>query len=215
MPHEHRALPSNSTSHARRSLALCATVTAIRINYAMPTKPLSTDAFDILLGHDRWATAQIIDRCRPLTEAQFHQQFPIGPGSLHDTIAHIIGAMHRWADRIGERPLRPRLDGRTSHTDPAPAKRFTAAEFSAQLQDIAPDFAHLVAQLRDHGTLNTTRTWTIADYPPETFTVAAAVIHVTNHGMHHRAQCMNMLRHLGRPVNADLDELEWQIAEEP
>ena len=45
--------------------------------------------------------------------------------------------------------------------------------------------------------------------------VAAAIIHVTNHGMHHRAQCMNIFKQLGRPVNADLDELEWQVAGEP
>jgi uncharacterized damage-inducible protein DinB len=65
--------------------------------------------------------------------------------------------------------------------------------------------AHQLAEVRD---------WTFGG-DTYRFNVSAAIIHVTNHGMHHRAQCMNMLRHLGKPVNADLDELEWQVAGEP
>lgn len=178
-------------------------------------KALSTDPYAILLGHNRWAIAQIIERCRGLSHAEFHRRFEIGPGTLHDTISHMIGAMHRWADRIAERPMRPRLDGRASHTDPTPAKQLTPDEFMVQLNEVAADFAAVVAMVRADGRLNSVREWRIGDYPPQVFGVAAAIIHVTNHGMHHRAQCMNMLRHLGRPVNADLDELEWQIAGEP
>jgi uncharacterized damage-inducible protein DinB len=29
------------------------------------------------------------------------------------------------------------------------------------------------------------------------FTRGAVITHVTTHGMHHRAQCLNMLKHLG------------------
>jgi uncharacterized damage-inducible protein DinB len=41
------------------------------------------------------------------------------------------------------------------------------------------------------------------------------LVHVTTHGMHHRAQCLNMLRHLAVPGVSDrlpeIDVLEWQI----
>jgi uncharacterized damage-inducible protein DinB len=41
------------------------------------------------------------------------------------------------------------------------------------------------------------------------------LLHVTTHGMHHRAQCLNMLRHLAVPGVSDrlpeIDVLEWQI----
>ena len=47
------------------------------------------------------------------------------------------------------------------------------------------------------------------------FTLGAALVHVTTHGMHHRAQCLNMLRHLGVPGVSDrlpeIDPLDWQL----
>jgi uncharacterized damage-inducible protein DinB len=47
------------------------------------------------------------------------------------------------------------------------------------------------------------------------FTLGAALVHVTTHGMHHRAQCLNMLRHLGAPGVSDrlpeIDPLDWQL----
>ncbi len=47
------------------------------------------------------------------------------------------------------------------------------------------------------------------------FTLGAALVHVTTHGMHHRAQCLNMLRHQGVPGISDrlpeIDPLDWQL----
>ena len=44
---------------------------------------------------------------------------------------------------------------------------------------------------------------------------AEPLVHVTTHGMHHRAQCLNMLRHLGVPGVSDrlpeIDPLDWQL----
>jgi uncharacterized damage-inducible protein DinB len=181
----------------------------------MPS-PLSTDPFDILLGHNAWALAQIIDRCAPLNDAQFHQPFPIGPGSLHATITHMIGCIAIWADRIAQRPVRPWMypDLPTAQGQPDETRRFTTAQLREHLNTVADDFARVVARARADGQLTVVRQWP-SRTENHTFSVAAAIIHVTNHGMHHRAQCMNMLRHLGHPVNADLDELEWQIAGEP
>jgi uncharacterized damage-inducible protein DinB len=45
---------------------------------------------------------------------------------------------------------------------------------------------------------------------PYRLTLGAMLVHVTTHGMHHRAQCLNMLRRIGgddRPL--ELDALEW------
>ncbi len=47
------------------------------------------------------------------------------------------------------------------------------------------------------------------------FTLSAALVHVAIHGTHHRAQCLNMLRHLGVPGVSDrlpeIDPLDWQL----
>ena len=56
---------------------------------------LSADPLDILLKHDRWGTRRLLDVCEGLTAEQFQRRFDMGPGSLHDTLTHIIAAMRR------------------------------------------------------------------------------------------------------------------------
>lgn len=75
----------------------------------MPHSP-----YEILLGHNLWATRVVLQAAAALDADAFQQRFEIGPGSLHDTLRHIVGAMLRWADRIADRPLRASIeaDGR-------------------------------------------------------------------------------------------------------
>lgn len=178
------------------------------------SKPLSSDAYDILLGHNRWAIRELLVRARDLSDSQFHCNFDIGPGSLHDTLTHVVGVIGRWTDRINQSPVRPRIDGRIGASDMSPMPRRTPDELLALLESSCDEFAACVARAKEAGVLAEVRDWTFGDEVSR-FNVAAAVIHVTNHGMHHRAQCMNMFKRLGHPVNADLDELEWQVAGEP
>ena len=173
---------------------------------------MKSDPFDILLAHNRWANHQVLARARALTPEQFHQRFDIGPGSLHDCMTHIVACIFRWSDRIAALPLRPSIDGRASGHDTSPMTRRTPDELIRLNDEACADFANALAVVRPH--LAEVRGWTFGE-DKYRFTVSAAVIHVTNHGMHHRAQCMNMFKQLGRPVNADLDELEWQLAGEP
>ncbi len=49
---------------------------------------------------------------------------------------------------------------------------------------------------------------------PYCFSLGAMLMHVATHGVHHRAQCLNMLRRLGvQGVSdrlPDIDLLEWE-----
>src|SRR6476469_7615896 len=69
-----------------------------------------SDCLQILLSHDRWATTQLLDACDSLSPDQFHRRFDIGPGSLHDTITHIIGAMRTWTDSLAGQEPSPRIE---------------------------------------------------------------------------------------------------------
>ena len=73
-----------------------------------------SDPVQILLAHDRWATAQLLDACGGLAGDEFHRRFEIGPGSLHDAITHMAGAIRAWTDTLaGSEPRpRPETDGR-------------------------------------------------------------------------------------------------------
>lgn len=145
----------------------------------MPT----SDPIEILIAHDAWANQQLLKACDGLTEAQLHQRFDIGPGSLHDTLTHIAGAIDRWCDVLEARPRGPRLEDGGPYT--LSRLRTLLAELGARLERAAA-----AAPLSDLATAE-------RDGASYTFPRAGIIAHITTHGMHHRAQCLNMLRHLG------------------
>ena len=81
----------------------------------------TSNPLDILLAHDHWATGQIIRACEPLSNEQFKQKFDMGPGSLHDTLTHILKAMKAWGNMLAGRPIEPTFDD---------AKRLTSVQIS-------------------------------------------------------------------------------------
>ena len=157
----------------------------------------SADPLEILLAHDRWATLQLLDACGGLTADQFHRRFDIGPGSLHDTLTHIVGAMRTWTDTLAGTDPRPRLE-----TD---GQRRTPDQLRALLDEASKAFA-AEARRRPLAEMTTRR---LRDGTTRQFTRGAVVAHVATHGMHHRAQCLNMLRRLGAEPLPPSSVTEW------
>lgn len=144
----------------------------------------ASDPLEILLTHNQWATRQILQACAPLTPEQFHRQFEMGPGSLHATATHILMAMQTWTDVLNQKPPRPRLDQDGAVRTPAQLLDLldqTCADFSTAVK--AKPLSDTVQRVRDGKTM--------------TFTHGTVFTHVMTHNMHHRAQCLNMLRHVG------------------
>jgi uncharacterized damage-inducible protein DinB len=144
-----------------------------------------SDPLLILLAHDRWATVQILDACGRLSDEQFHRRFEMGPGSLHDTLTHVVGAIRAWTETLAgwEPRPRPETDGR----------RRTPEEIHALLGESCRELSAEVGRRP----LDETVTRRLRDGRTVVLTRGAVLTHVTTHGMHHRAQCLNMLRHLG------------------
>src|SRR5581483_3464482 len=156
-----------------------------------------SDCLKILLSHDRWASEQILGACGKLTADQFHQHFEMGPGSLHDTLTHMIGAMRTWTDTLAGSEPRPRLEGDGQRRTPEQLRPLLEAswqEFSAEARRRPPE-EMVMRRMRDGRTLQ--------------FTRGAVVAHVATHGMHHRAQCLNMLRQLGVKPLPPSSVTEW------
>jgi uncharacterized damage-inducible protein DinB len=174
--------------------------------------PVTSDPFLALLGHNRWATHKVLDLCAALSPEQFHQRFDIGPGSLHDTIAHIIGNMRGWADDVAV------ADGGAPRATPNERKdRYTPAELGRRLDD-ASDYIGAMIE-RSRGRMGEHVRVKFRDDGPEfTFTRCVALTHALVHGTHHRAQCLNMLRRLNVPGVSDrlpdIDLNEWQTETE-
>jgi uncharacterized damage-inducible protein DinB len=158
----------------------------------MPT----SDPLTILLAHNQWATRKIIEACSGLTHEQFHQRFEMGPGSLHDTATHLLAAMRAWGDMLAGREQRPRLEGTERSAD----------ELLKLLDEIAGDMAASAKAQPVDGLVSGTRGG--KNY---TFTRGGVLTHVTTHGMHHRAQCLNMLRHLGIQPLPPSSVVEWMV----
>jgi uncharacterized damage-inducible protein DinB len=156
----------------------------------MPT----SDPLEILVLHNEWATRQLLDACSKLSNEQFHKKFEMGPGSIHDTVTHILAALRGWTDVLASREQRPRLEG----TQRAPA------ELLMLFNEIAADFAAIVRSHPVDETVTATR-----GGKTYTFTRGGVITHITTHGMHHRAQCLNMLRHVGVNLLPPSAVVEW------
>jgi len=162
--------------------------------------PLS-DPAEILLTHNLWATRNVLETCAGLTDEQFHQAFEMGPGSLHDTLTHILGAMRGWTDMLSGRDQRERLEAGGPYTP-------------QQLLELLDEIhAELVAAVHAHLFDDIARAERAGR--AYAFPRGGVLTHVTTHAMHHRAQCLNMLRHLGIDPLPPTAVVEWMLMADP
>lgn len=157
----------------------------------------SSDPIQILLDTSDWATRHLLDACAPLSHDQFHHRFDIGPGSLHDAITHILGSTRAWTDMLAAREQRDRLESQGP---------YSVAELATLADEILADFRrHALARPFAESVIGQRgeRTYT--------FTRGGIITHVLTHGFHHRAQCLNMLRHLGVERLPRSAVVEWML----
>jgi uncharacterized damage-inducible protein DinB len=186
---------------------------------------LSSDPIDILIASDAWGTRAVLTICATLTHEQFHKMFPIGLGSLHDTLTHMVSVMRRWTDRLAGRTPRPMLHlvAKYPHLE-GEARDRAAQELLVLLDEAERDLVSVMRTIRSENRLASTISldWPGDDGTTKTyiFSRGCVVVHLTTHGYHHRAQCLNMLRQLGAPVPGVTDgypepsAVDWQAETE-
>lgn len=157
----------------------------------------SSDPVQILLDVNTWAMRNLIDACEPLTPEQLHQRFDIGPGSLHDTLTHILGSTRAWGDMLAGREPRDRLESGTQRTCAQLRELLDLIDAEFRRAALARPFNESVTGTRGGHTY--------------TFTRGGVITHVLTHGFHHRAQCLNMLRHLGVERLPRSAVVEWML----
>jgi uncharacterized damage-inducible protein DinB len=160
---------------------------------------------DLLSNHNAFASRRVLEACRGLSEAQWTQRFEIGPGSLHDTLRHIVGAMFRWADRIAGREVRPSIEDEQ--------RIRPVEELLDLLERAAADLEEVVCAVRREKRIDEVMTVRFRGSDRDvSFTRGSAIIHVFTHGVHHRAQCLNMLRRLGVDPLPEIDAIDAELA---
>jgi len=136
------------------------------------------------------------EACKSLSNEQFHQRFEMGEGSLHDNLVHNLGAMRGWTDVLNEVPNRERLEEH-SHT---------LNEIIALHESVTVDFEKAVFRQAFDVIIHRDRGEKSYSFP-----VGGILSHVMTHSMHHRAQCLNMLRHLGVEELPMSSVMEWML----
>ena len=157
------------------------------------------DLLDRLLGHDRWTTTQLLERCRELRAEQWTQPFDLGHQTLVATFQHMIGNVRVWTDLMTERPIQPSSD----------EALITVDLLLAAWQRAYTDFATLARRIADESRWDATYV-DVLDDPLRAKSYGGTIAHVITHNMHHRAEIIHMLTRLGLQNVLERDVLSWE-----
>ncbi len=145
--------------------------------------------------YSKWAIFQLLDLLKDADDAALDRDFGIGPGSIRNTLTHILDAEAKWSSRFNGQP-----------DSFQPAGRLGVPEMSARFEEIYAESLARIAKLD-----NNSAQQVIMAMPggvPMKLRVVEALVQLCCHGTHHRAQLVNMLRHIGRPVPPS-DLIAW------
>ncbi len=151
------------------------------------------DLVDRMLGHDHWATAQLLDLSGGLTDAQLDESFDIGHETLRATFEHMIFNVEAWTAVMAERPVDARRDDLS-----------LAALIESHERSYAT-FATLARRVRDEQRLDDT----FVDHFGGRMTFSGAIIHIVLHDAEHRSEVLHILARLGVPDLPELDHALW------
>ena len=152
-----------------------------------------------LFKHGDWASVCVWETADDLNDEQLDRAFEMGEGSLRKTLTHIHGAEPAWYELCEILDVSALPRSRDTHT-------------LAQIREAAQQLADLRNRWLDamaDGDLTREITYT-RDGHSHTHPLSDLLLHLCNHGIHHRAQALNMLRRLGKEVQM-LDVMVMRI----
>lgn len=156
--------------------------------------PVSADAIRTHIDYTAWASLRLLDASAKLTSDELTHDFQTADGSILGTLAHLFAADRIWLPRLGGGP---------------PASFVTDADrdlFAIQTgwPALLERWKSWAADLTDE---QTTAPISYHDLKGRLWTqpLWQLVLHVVNHGTHHRGQIAGFLRSLGHtPPHTDL-----------
>ncbi len=158
-----------------------------------------------LFGYGAWANDCIWQTAADLNDVQMDRAFEMGEGSLRKTLAHVYGAERAWYEHC---------EGPDASALPRSRNTHTLAEIRDAAQRLGDLRSGWLNAMTD-GDLTREITYT-RDSHTYTHLLGDVLLHVCNHGIHHRAQALNMLRRLGKEVQMlDLIVMRIQQKDQP
>jgi uncharacterized damage-inducible protein DinB len=156
------------------------------------------DLLDRMLGHDGWATAQLLAKCSTLSDSQLDQEFDIGQRTLRETLDHMIYVIDFWPGWMSGRPVDH--DRTTQNYDRS------IAGLTERYEHFQPAFAALARRMYDEQRLDET----FVDHFGVRQSIGATIIQLLNHNAQHRSEIRHMLERLGVEKLWDYDPQEWE-----
>ena len=157
------------------------------------------DLLDLLLDHDHWATARLLEVSGGLTDAKLDQPFDIGHRTLRATFAHMIFNVPFWTACLAGQPA----DGGYS-ADAQPDDRSLAALIDHHERAYAA-FADVARRLRDEQRLDDT----YVDHYDVRKSFGGTILMVVAHNTEHRSEALHILARLGVPDLPEVDLGVW------
>ena len=147
------------------------------------------------LQYHRWATSQVAEECLQIPAELLVKDLKGSFPSIYDYLAHLYSSDSIWLDRLLGKPAGAREDYKAPGCtwELRDAWLVVHDKFIAWAEGISEsEWSREIAYKSMAGVPNQSPLWQI-------------VLHVVNHGTHHRGQISNMLRQVGqKPVNLDL-----------
>jgi uncharacterized damage-inducible protein DinB len=153
----------------------------------------------LMARYNRWMNSRLCALCANLPDDERKRDRGAFFGSIHATLNHLLWGDRSWLGRFIGEPYRYAAFGADMYDDfaqLAEERELTDGKILTWAQSIAPEW--LVGSLRYTSSV---------DGKTRELTRAVAVVHLFNHGTHHRGQVTTLLSQLGH--NPGETDLPW------
>jgi len=146
--------------------------------------PVAAETLRTHLAYTAWATNRLLDAAAELSPEELTRDFATADKSVLGTLTHVFGADRVWLARIEGKP-QERPEG------------YDLPRLSADWAVLYGRWKQWADELTDES-LQERLSYTDLKGNPWVSPVCQIVLHVVNHGTHHRGQVAGFLRALGR-----------------
>jgi uncharacterized damage-inducible protein DinB len=160
------------------------------------------NTINALFRHFDWAQEKMLAAAAGISKEDLNRPFDIGPGTLRKALHHIHDAERVWLERCTHNP---------AATVSAPDENAPITDIRKHATEVAAKRKSFLESLKEPDAdrpITFTRRGETA-----TAILRHIIVQVCNHGMHHRAQAVNMMRALG--VKPPLTEYLFMQIESP
>lgn len=163
---------------------------------------MATSIIDDLYRYNDWANERVFRLAATLSDHELDQPRDLGPGTLRATLYHLWTAEEIWLDRWQLKPWR------IIDADP---RGLSVEAIGERLQSVAAARRTLIEAERATQWQRLVRYQDMKKNEAERV-LRELLVHVANHGIHHRAQVLSYLRGFGRTIPVGIDYVFYRIA---